>query len=68
MSIEVRIPPVGESITSGVVSVWHKKSGEYVEAGGGEMTGHAVGDHIVVLDDQDLRHALTIDRCSVLAR
>jgi 2-oxoglutarate dehydrogenase E2 component (dihydrolipoamide succinyltransferase) len=33
MSIEVKIPPVGESITSGVVSVWHKKSGEYVEAG-----------------------------------
>jgi 2-oxoglutarate dehydrogenase E2 component (dihydrolipoamide succinyltransferase) len=33
MSIEVKIPPVGESISSGVVSVWHKKSGEYVEAG-----------------------------------
>jgi 2-oxoglutarate dehydrogenase E2 component (dihydrolipoamide succinyltransferase) len=33
MSIEVKIPPVGESIESGVVSVWHKKSGEYVEAG-----------------------------------
>jgi 2-oxoglutarate dehydrogenase E2 component (dihydrolipoamide succinyltransferase) len=33
MSIEVKIPPVGESISSGVVSVWHKKSGQYVEAG-----------------------------------
>jgi 2-oxoglutarate dehydrogenase E2 component (dihydrolipoamide succinyltransferase) len=33
MSIEVKIPPVGESIASGVVSVWHKKSGEYVDAG-----------------------------------
>ena len=33
MSIEVKIPPVGESIESGVVSVWHKKSGDYVEAG-----------------------------------
>jgi 2-oxoglutarate dehydrogenase E2 component (dihydrolipoamide succinyltransferase) len=33
MSIEVKIPPVGESIESGVVSVWHKKSGEYVDAG-----------------------------------
>src|SRR5881296_3773671 len=30
MSIEVKIPAVGESITSGVVSVWHKKSGEFV--------------------------------------
>jgi 2-oxoglutarate dehydrogenase E2 component (dihydrolipoamide succinyltransferase) len=30
MAIEVKIPAVGESITSGVVSVWHKKSGEFV--------------------------------------
>src|SRR6476659_1878065 len=33
MSIEVKIPPAGESIESGVVSVWHRKSGDYVEAG-----------------------------------
>ncbi|MDQ6655357.1 MAG: 2-oxoglutarate dehydrogenase complex dihydrolipoyllysine-residue succinyltransferase [Verrucomicrobiota bacterium] len=33
MSIEVKIPAVGESISSGIVSVWHKKSGEQVEAG-----------------------------------
>src|SRR5437764_2274584 len=33
MSIEVKIPAVGESITSGVVSVWHKKSGDFVNAG-----------------------------------
>ena len=33
MSIEVKIPAVGESISSGVVSVWHKKSGEHVNAG-----------------------------------
>lgn len=33
MSIEVKIPAVGESISSGVVSVWHKKSGEQVKAG-----------------------------------
>src|SRR5437879_151976 len=33
MSIEVKIPAVGESITSGVVSVWHKKSGEFVNEG-----------------------------------
>jgi 2-oxoglutarate dehydrogenase E2 component (dihydrolipoamide succinyltransferase) len=33
MSVEVRIPAVGESITSGVVSVWHKKSGERVRKG-----------------------------------
>src|ERR671926_502210 len=33
MPIEVKIPAVGESISSGVVSVWHKKSGEFVNAG-----------------------------------
>ncbi|HEX4653512.1 MAG TPA: 2-oxoglutarate dehydrogenase complex dihydrolipoyllysine-residue succinyltransferase [Candidatus Udaeobacter sp.] len=33
MAIEVKIPAVGESITSGIVSVWHKKSGEFVNEG-----------------------------------
>ena len=33
MTIEVKIPSVGESITSGVVSAWHKKSGEFVNEG-----------------------------------
>jgi 2-oxoglutarate dehydrogenase E2 component (dihydrolipoamide succinyltransferase) len=33
MAIEVKIPAVGESITSGVVSAWHKKSGELVNEG-----------------------------------
>ena len=33
MAVEVKIPAVGESITSGVVSVWHKKSGDFVNAG-----------------------------------
>ena len=33
MPIEVKIPAVGESITSGVVSAWHKKSGDFVNQG-----------------------------------
>src|SRR5689334_8203515 len=33
MAVEVKIPAVGESISSGVVSVWHKKSGDFVNAG-----------------------------------
>ncbi len=33
MSVEVKIPAVGESISSGVVSVWHKKSGDFVNTG-----------------------------------
>src|SRR5581483_5429345 len=31
-----------------------------VEPGGDEVAGHAVGDHVVVLDDQDPRHVSTI--------
>src|SRR5256885_12298886 len=38
MSIEVKIPPVGESISSGVVAVWHKRSGESVNAGDALLT------------------------------
>ena len=33
MAVDVKIPAVGESISSGVVSVWHKKSGDFVNAG-----------------------------------
>jgi 2-oxoglutarate dehydrogenase E2 component (dihydrolipoamide succinyltransferase) len=33
MAVEVKIPAVGESIASGVVSAWHKKSGEFVNEG-----------------------------------
>ena len=33
MSIEVKIPAVGESITSGVLSAWHKRNGEFVKDG-----------------------------------
>ena len=33
MSIEVKIPSVGESITSGVLSLWHKKTGDIVSEG-----------------------------------
>jgi len=33
MSVQVKIPAVGESIASGVVSVWHKKNGERVNKG-----------------------------------
>jgi 2-oxoglutarate dehydrogenase E2 component (dihydrolipoamide succinyltransferase) len=33
MSIEVKIPAVGESITSGIISAWHKHTGEVVSEG-----------------------------------
>lgn len=33
MNIEVKVPAVGESITSGILSVWHKTEGETIAAG-----------------------------------
>lgn len=33
MNTEIKIPSVGESVSSGVLSVWHKKDGETVAAG-----------------------------------
>jgi 2-oxoglutarate dehydrogenase E2 component (dihydrolipoamide succinyltransferase) len=33
MSVEISVPAVGESINSGILSVWHKKDGETVAAG-----------------------------------
>ncbi len=33
MSLEIKIPAVGESITSGLLSIWHKNDGEAVNAG-----------------------------------
>ena len=33
MSIEVKIPAVGESITSGVLTMWHKQNGDMVNDG-----------------------------------
>ncbi len=33
MSVEIKVPAVGESINSGILSVWHKKDGDAVAAG-----------------------------------
>ncbi len=33
MQIEVKVPAVGESIVTGVLSAWHKKNGQAVQAG-----------------------------------
>ncbi|MDB6149931.1 MAG: sucB [Chthoniobacter sp.] len=38
MSLEVKIPAVGESITSGLLSTWHKKDGDAVAAGEALLT------------------------------
>jgi 2-oxoglutarate dehydrogenase E2 component (dihydrolipoamide succinyltransferase) len=33
MSTEVKVPAVGESISSGIISLWHRQDGDYVRAG-----------------------------------
>src|SRR5580658_4623900 len=33
MPIEIKVPAVGESITSGILGVWNKPDGAYVKAG-----------------------------------
>jgi 2-oxoglutarate dehydrogenase E2 component (dihydrolipoamide succinyltransferase) len=38
MSAEVKIPAVGESITSGLLSSWHKQDGDAVQAGEALLT------------------------------
>jgi 2-oxoglutarate dehydrogenase E2 component (dihydrolipoamide succinyltransferase) len=33
MSMEIKVPAVGESISSGIISVWHRHDGDYVRPG-----------------------------------
>jgi 2-oxoglutarate dehydrogenase E2 component (dihydrolipoamide succinyltransferase) len=56
MSIEVKVPAVGESITSGVVSVWHKKSGDQVKA----------GDALFTLETDKVSTEITAEKDGVL--
>jgi 2-oxoglutarate dehydrogenase E2 component (dihydrolipoamide succinyltransferase) len=56
MSTEVKVPAVGESISSGVVSVWHKKSGEPVSA----------GDPLFTLETDKVSTEITAEKDGVL--
>jgi 2-oxoglutarate dehydrogenase E2 component (dihydrolipoamide succinyltransferase) len=56
MAIEVKIPAVGESISSGVVSVWHKKSGDFVNA----------GDALFTLETDKVSTEITAEKPGVL--
>ena len=49
MSVAVTVPAVGESITSGVISAWHKKDGDHV----------AVGDLLFTLDTDKVSSEVT---------
>ena len=56
MSVPVIIPAVGESITSGVLSAWHKKDGDQV----------AVGDLLFILDTDKVSSEVTALEAGVL--
>src|SRR5207248_1762571 len=56
MSVEVKIPGVGESITSGIVSVWHKNSGDFVNA----------GDALFTLETDKVSTEITAEKPGVL--
>ncbi len=56
MSIEVKIPAVGESITSGLISTWHKKDGETV----------AAGDALLTLETDKVSTEITAEQAGVL--
>ena len=57
MSVPVIIPAVGESITSGVLSAWHKQNGDQV----------AVGDLLFVLDTDKVSSEVTALEAGVLS-
>ncbi len=56
MSLEVKIPPVGESITSGLLSIWHKNDGENV----------AVGDVLFTLETDKVSTEIQADKAGTL--
>src|SRR5438105_13909110 len=74
MAIEVKIPAVGESITSGIVSVWHKKSGDFVNSGDAlftletdkvstEITAETAGVlETIVNEGQEVKHGEVVAR------
>lgn len=56
MSFEIKIPAVGESVTSGIISEWRKKTGETV----------AAGDVLFLLETDKISTEITADRAGVL--
>ncbi|MDW7981838.1 MAG: 2-oxoglutarate dehydrogenase complex dihydrolipoyllysine-residue succinyltransferase [Thermomicrobium sp.] len=58
MSIEVRVPQMGESIVEAVIGAWRKREGEPV----------AVGDVLVELETEKVNVEVTADRAGILQR
>ncbi|MCE0524106.1 MAG: 2-oxoglutarate dehydrogenase complex dihydrolipoyllysine-residue succinyltransferase [Methylacidiphilales bacterium] len=62
MPIEVKVPSVGESITSGVLGVWNKPDGAYVKAGDPifEIETDKVTSEIVAESAGRLKHLVKV--------
>jgi 2-oxoglutarate dehydrogenase E2 component (dihydrolipoamide succinyltransferase) len=56
MSFEVKIPSVGESITTGLLSVWHKNEGDLV----------GIGDALLTLETDKVSSEITAEQPGVL--
>ena len=56
MALEVKIPAVGESITSGLISVWHKNDGDAV----------AVGDPLFTLETDKVSTEILAEKSGTL--
>ena len=56
MSLEVKIPAVGESITSGLLSTWHKNDGDTV----------AVGDVLLTLETDKVSTEIQAEKAGTL--
>ena len=56
MSHDVKIPPVGESITSGLLSTWHKSDGDAV----------AIGDILLTLETDKVSTEIQADKAGTL--
>jgi 2-oxoglutarate dehydrogenase E2 component (dihydrolipoamide succinyltransferase) len=58
MPIEVKVPTVGESITSGILGVWNKPDGSYVKAGETifEVETDKVTSEVVAESSGQLKH------------
>ena len=56
MSLKIKIPAVGESITSGLLSVWHKNDGDSV----------AAGEALFTLETDKVSTEITAEKAGVL--
>jgi len=56
MSFEVKIPSVGESITTGLLSVWHRNEGDFVN----------IGEPLLTLETDKVSSEITAEQPGIL--